>query len=277
MKFVAIDLKAADFEGKDIGHIGVVVVENNLIVSAKEILINYGNLRSKTEFEIMWNQVGPLLDRNLVVAFNANKQMSLLLSMLDKHGIERSAFNFACSRFIAKKLWRNLNNYKLSTIANSLEIDYKEENVKENAIVCSEIFIKALQSMKVSSAEALYDVLQLQLGYIDNDTYRPVGRQVSSNEKISLKQCTSLLNKNVVFTGTLESMVRREAMKRVIKAGGVCANTVNQNTDVLVIGVQSRVKLRGKSKSSKMLRAERLREDGKSIYVITEDEFLKMI
>jgi len=134
-----------------------------------------------------------------------------------------------------------------------------------------------LQVMRVSTAEALYDSLELKLGHIDSINFTPIARKLSSNKKNELIQSLGLINKNVVFTGTLGSMVRRDAMKKVINTGGFCSNVVNKNTDVLVIGVQSIAKLRGGTKSSKMLRAERLKEEGKDILIITEDEFLKMI
>lgn len=297
MNFVAIDIKCAGFEDKDISSIGVAVVENNLIVSSREFLIDskgkhsrFNLLSNEIEdnhikniygFPMVWNEIRPLLEGNLVVAFNANVQMNLLLDMLGKYQIEIPTLNFACSRFAAKKLWRNLDNYMLSTIADSLEIDYREGNSEENAIVCSEIFLRALQVMKFSAIEELYDALKLQLGHIDSTKYSSVGRGLQNNDAANKTkeriQSLGLKNKNVVFTGTLESMVRREAMRKVISIGGFCSGTVNQNTDVLVVGVQSRAKLRGKTKSSKMLRAERFKEEGKNIMIITEDEFLKMI
>lgn len=277
MNFVAIDLNYYDLQGKDSWSIGIATVKDNLIVSAKEYSFGSDYIKSKVGFSIIWNEISVLLESNIVTAFNANKQINLLMNMLDKYQIERPKINFACSRFIAKKLWRSLDNYKLSTIAKELDISYEEKDIKENAIVCSEIFLKALQEMKASSIEVLYDSLELQLGYIDSISYIPIARKISVNRKLGLIKSFDLINKNVVFTGTLQSMVRRDAMKKVIKVGGFCSNIVNRYTDILVIGVQSSAKLRGKSKSSKMLRAERLKEEGKDIIIITEDEFLKMI
>jgi len=270
LNFVAIDLKAANFQGKESCSIGIAVVENKIIVSTRAILIKSDDIESKAEFIIVWNELRTLLEKNLVVAFNANKQINLLLSILDNYKIQRPILDFACSRFISKKLWRDLNNYKLSTIADNLGIKYKEESVEKDAVICSEIFLKALQEMKVSSSDMLHDSLGLKLGHIIDTKYIPVSRKISY-QRIGLR------NKNVVFTGTLQSMVRREAMKKVISIGGFCSSSVNQNTDVLVIGVQSRVKLRGKSKSSKMMRAERLKKEGKDILIISEDEFLRII
>ena len=270
MNFVAIDLKVANFEGKDSCSIGIVVVENKIIVSTRKILIKSDDIESKSEFIIVWNELRTLLEKNLVVAFNANKQINLLLSILDNYKIQHPILDFACSRFIAKKLWRDLNNYKLSTIADNLGINYKAESAETNAIVSSELFLKALQEMKVSSSDMLHDSLDLKLGHLNDTKNIPVSRKISY-------QHIGLRNKNIVFTGTLQSMVRRDAMKKVISIGGFCSSSVNQNTDVLVIGVQSRAKLRGKSKSSKMVRAERLKEEGRDILIITEDEFLRMI
>jgi len=296
LNFIAIDLNTADLENKKLSSIGIAVVEAGVIVSTREYLISskesFGesnifvvdfkaeNVKDSYEFPVVWNEIKPMLENNVVIAFNANLKMSLLMNTLDKYEIQHPSIKFSCSRFIAKKIWRKLSNYRLSAIADNLNIGFKEDSTKESAIVYSKVFLEALREVKVSSIEELHNILELQLGYMDKDSCSTVGRKLGNkdiqNKTAGFPKCHGLINKNVVFTGTLESMVRREAMGKVIKIGGFCSSVVNQNTNILVVGVQSRAKLRGKSKSSKMLRAERLIKEGKDILIITEDEFLNM-
>lgn len=296
MNFIAIDLNAADLESKNLSSIGIVTVKDSVIVSAREYLIspkerydesnvfmegiNDKHISDSYEFPVVWNEIKPMLESNLVVAFNANLKISLLRNALDKYEIQYPNIEFSCSRFVAKKVWRKLSNYRLSTIAEHLNIDFNQDNTKESAIACSKMFLEILRTANVSNIEQLHILLDLNLGHMDRNSYSAVGRKLRNkdipNKTAGFNQYHRLANKNVVFTGTLESMVRREAMRKVISIGGFCSNVVNQNTNVLVVGVQSRVKLRGKSKSSKMLRAERLIKEGKEILIITEDDFLNM-
>jgi len=81
----------------------------------------------------------------------------------------------------------------------------------------------------------------------------------------------------LVFTGTLESLTRKEAMQKVVNAGGKCMDSVNKRADYLVVGEKDFNKLRGGNKSSKMLKFEKLIFEGFGIEIIKEDDFLKML
>ena len=79
-----------------------------------------------------------------------------------------------------------------------------------------------------------------------------------------------LAGKNVLFTGTLTECDRKSAQAMVKTAGGVSARAVNAALDVLVVGTG-----RG-AKSSKQKKAEVLIDEGASIQIISEVEFLAM-
>ena len=81
----------------------------------------------------------------------------------------------------------------------------------------------------------------------------------------------------VVFTGTLESMVRRDAMQHVLDLGGHCTATVTKHTNLLVVGDQDFRKFTDGLSSSKMKAAQRLRAAGGDIELIAEDDFLRML
>jgi DNA ligase (NAD+) len=73
----------------------------------------------------------------------------------------------------------------------------------------------------------------------------------------------SLINKNFVITGTLESMTRNEAAKIIFSRGGHVMTGLSKNTDYLIAG---------KKAGSKLKKAEML-----GITVLDEDDFLKMV
>ena len=59
----------------------------------------------------------------------------------------------------------------------------------------------------------------------------------------------------MAFTGTLQSMVRRTAMQRVVNLGGSCGDSVTKNTGFLVVGDQDFRKFTDGISSSKMKRS----------------------
>jgi len=89
------------------------------------------------------------------------------------------------------------------------------------------------------------------------------GVQIQYLNKDSGKQEGVFSGKNVVLTGTLESMKRADAKAKIEAAGGVVSSSVSKKTDLVIVG---------DSPGSKFSKAQQL-----GIKVITEDEFLTMI
>ncbi|MCX7015871.1 MAG: BRCT domain-containing protein [Candidatus Sumerlaeota bacterium] len=75
-----------------------------------------------------------------------------------------------------------------------------------------------------------------------------------------------------VFTGTLETMIRKEAELRVEALGGYVSGVVNRDTRFLVCGKQS-----VSHKTTKLLAAEDENRKGASIRIIDEVEFLSLL
>jgi DNA polymerase-3 subunit epsilon len=115
--------------------------------------------------------------------------------------------------------------------------------------------------------------------------YRPVGMKKfqHSNLKDLVAQTDEFspdhpfFNKNVVFTGTLKSMVRKEAAQLVVNAGGRCSNSVNRETNFLVIGDLDFRKLKDGTKSNKIKKAEELIEAGYDLEILSEKDFLELL
>jgi len=86
-----------------------------------------------------------------------------------------------------------------------------------------------------------------------------------------------LFGATVVFTGTLESMPRRQAAQLVVDSGGRCSSSVTTETNLLVVGIQDLRTFRdGETRSSKMRKAEVVLSKGGEIEIVSEDEFLKL-
>lgn len=86
-----------------------------------------------------------------------------------------------------------------------------------------------------------------------------------------------LKNKRIVFTGALQSMLRKNAIKAVELAGGSVKNYVSKETDYLVVAPKQLSMFETEHKSRKQLVAEKINYDGGSIKIISEEEFLRMI
>ncbi len=79
-----------------------------------------------------------------------------------------------------------------------------------------------------------------------------------------------LAGKRFLFTGTLAAMERRRAQQLVEEAGGHLASSVSRELDFLVIGSEGKP-------GSKLSKARKLIEEGASVRILSEAEFLKII
>ena len=80
-----------------------------------------------------------------------------------------------------------------------------------------------------------------------------------------------------VFTGTLERMLRKDAMQAVVDLGGQVGNSVTKKTNYLILGNNDYCPLITEGKSSKQKKAESLKLAGNDIEIISEDVFYDMI
>jgi DNA polymerase III subunit epsilon len=223
-----------------------------------------------------------------VVAHNASFDMSVLRYVLNVYGIDYPNLKYACTWMMSKKTWPGLISYKLDYISRQLGVGFKHHNALEDAYACSEI---ARASYKLNSASSFDDLLVklgISCGRLYTNGYIPSsikgeGRfnYVKAGEITAatgdFDENNPLYQKTVIFTGTLQSMLRKEAMQKVVNAGGFCSDNINKDTNYLVVGMQDYKSFSEGQKSSKLKKAEQLISKGYGIELINEDDFLSMI
>lgn len=87
----------------------------------------------------------------------------------------------------------------------------------------------------------------------------------------------SLKGKNVVFTGTLCSMKREDAIELAIRSGARIQNFVTEETDILVLAPRQLDIFGADVRSRKLIKAEELRKKSDKIKIISEKEFLSLL
>lgn len=144
---------------------------------------------------------------------------------------------------------------------------------EETAIDLAEHFGSIDRLKKASKEEllAIYDIGEVVADSIYNwfrqkrnqkliDNLMKIGVKILPPERIAKK----LLGRTFVLTGTLESMSRDEAEKKIRLQGGHPTSSVSKRTDYLVVG--------SKPGSTKLKKAKELR-----VKIIGEKEFLELI
>lgn len=121
---------------------------------------------------------------------------------------------------------------------------------------------KVLEDGIISNEE--YD--ELMKGF--NDFINPI-----KEEKIS--GIPNFQDKIFCLTGTFNSGSKESIEKRIIEKGGICGKGVTTKTDYLIVGGSGSDAWKFGNYGGKVQKAMELKEKGKNIEIISEDEFLK--
>lgn len=83
--------------------------------------------------------------------------------------------------------------------------------------------------------------------------------------------------KNIVITGSLEKMTRKEAMQLIADYGGINGDSVTKKTDYLILGNNDYCSSIKNGKSAKHKKAEQLKLSGQNIEILPENVFYDML
>lgn len=174
-RFVCFDVETPNLRNDRMSAIGVSVVENAVITEEFYSLINPETsfdsfnialtgitpemAEKSPTFKDIWPTLGPLLRSGLLIAHNAQFDMSVLSKCLNAYGIPRRASaDYACTCRMGKRIVPQMENHKLDTMCRELNIHLDHHNAGSDARACAEILIYYINSgAKISDFVRKYD------------------------------------------------------------------------------------------------------------------------
>lgn len=168
MNYVAIDFETANRSRASACSLAAVTVENGQIVRSAYSLIrppvlqfDYWNVKihgitakdveDKPTFAELWDRIRPHLENKVVIAHNAAFDISVLRSVLKEYGLPHHGFRYACTVDIARRVWTDVENYKLSTLADRFAIQFDHHHALHDARTCAKIALLAREAVKATS------------------------------------------------------------------------------------------------------------------------------
>lgn len=299
MNFTAIDFETANEKVSSVCQVGIATVNNGKIVEKVEWLVrpveNLFNrfntyvhgitaekVENEPEFDEIWPKIRKYLEGQTIIAHNASFDISVLRNVLDIYTIEYPKADYVCSVKIAKKVWRDIDRHGLKSLTAHLGIEFTHHEAAEDAFASAEIVRRAAREIGVDSLEMLLKQLEIHPGKLYPGGYLPIRQLNEFNlKKVDLSKLNPdhpFYSQTVVFTGKMDNIVRHVAMQNVANCGGICAASVNEYTNFLVIGNDSfrRYKKEG-HRSSKIKKTENLIENGYTVEMITEEDFIRLL
>lgn len=300
MNFIAIDFETANNRRDSICSIGLVKVKDKEVVEKIHTYINPEQsfdpynitihgidedmVGDAPTFKEYWPILKQYIENELIVAHFSSFDMSVLRHSLNAIKEPYPTFQFACSYQISQKVWPELINYKLTTLAKYLGIEFTHHDALEDAYACSLVIKKALEAADCDDLTELTKKFNMRLGKHNGESYIASGNKKTRGDLSLLSTSIEKFDTehpfyeaSIVFTGTLNSMVRKEAAQKVVDLGADCSNSVNRNTTHLVIGDYDLTRFSEGFKSSKIVKAEMLLMKGQRIEIISEIEFVRMV
>jgi len=310
--FIAIDFEIANENMSSACSIGLAYVDNNEIVKEQYFLIKPPNLQfdpsftaihgitkkdviGQKNFDEVWELIKGDITSNIIVAHNAQFDMSVLFSCLQHYSIPIPSFSYMCSIPISTKACQDRKvGQSLKERCSYFGIELADHHhAGADARACAELVISSVKSKEKSSLQAYCqayrtifakEFTELKAQTTFQKRRRP---QKPKFNAVSISEVTAktedfnkdhiLYKKNIVFTGDLLSMDRKEAMQKTVDVGGIIKSGVSSKTNYVVVGTQDPKLVGASGISTKEKKAKELKTKGVNIEIIQEDSFIKLL
>lgn len=204
LNFVAIDFETANKYANSACSLAVVTVENGQItkrgyslikppfmqfdeecIAIHEILPK--DVMDKPTFDKLWPAIYENhLKGKLVIAHNAKFDIGVLRATLDHYNIEWPELDYTCTVKISKRVWPDLQNHKLNTLAAYLGYEFKHHYALDDAEICAQVAIAAAKKRGVQSMDQLLANIGLAKESFITDDRREKVKEEASGEQMSL-------------------------------------------------------------------------------------------
>lgn len=275
LDFTAIDFETMTPEMTSACAIGIVRVENGVIVQKFYSLINpvpdsrtFNNshvhgitpemVEKAPTFEELWPTIRGYLEHQIIVAHNASFDMAVLDQTSDAYHID----------FKIQEVIDTLDITKMGLAESCALAGIPLEDHHDalcDATACAKIILLAsgvrfeLPKKNDHLKPSMFSGKQ-----VDSETKKPL-----CDEQVDCKD-TPFFHKKVVLTGTLFSYPKREEIACILRRYGADINTsISKVTDIVIVG--------SGAGPSKMKKIEDFNSQGCNIRVILEDELLEIM
>lgn len=308
INFVAIDFETANQNRASACSVGMVKVQNGKITETYYSLINPETdfdsynifihgitpemVQGEKNYQKISNDILKFTDGFPLVAHYAPFDMGVIRDSNEKYSIQNFRRQYFDSYYLSLQYIKALN-YKLNNLAELIGFPFEHHNALGDAKACAEIILYLCERNQISNINDLISGARYKkFGEIDGTSrvgFLRGSKPGSHSQGIDINTIIESVNtdsidprhifymRNACFTGKLRSMTRVEAMEHFAAQGGIPEKNVTKKTDYLVMGDQDLRIVGETGKSSKIKKAEKLLENGQSIQLLGEYEFIQMI
>ena len=207
---------------------------------------------------------------SILVGHNVNFDVNFIYDNCELLHLPQFTNDFIDTMRIARKLFPDLKNHKLVTLASSLGVSY--ENIHRSLSDC-----EATACVYDLMRTAVYEKYGTCEDFSKKSGYKKTsaGDIVAQTSNFDVEN--PLYGKVCCFTGALDHFSRKDAMQLVTNLGGVCSDNVTKKTNYLILGNTDYCRNVKGDKTSKMKKAEKAMLSSQDIQIISENIFYEMV
>lgn len=190
MNFVALDFETANSSRDSVCSIGLVEYEQGQLKQEYYRLVkpkrnyfssfNIGihgikeqDVEDASEFGELWErEIRDLIEGKLVVAHNAQFDMSVLRAVLDQYNLPYPMIAYNCTVNISKKTW-HLPKYNLNIVSDHLGIPLNHHQALDDARASAQILVKAAEALHATNEKDLIEKTGTTNGMMFDSGYEP--------------------------------------------------------------------------------------------------------
>ena len=290
LTFNSIDVETANADRASICQIGIVHVRDGKIQDQWQTLVNpeawfdewntmihgidESAVRQSPTLPEVRDELRARLRGTVLVSHTSFDRVAFQRA-IERYDLEQLQVTWLDSAKIVRRAWPESygrSGYGLKNVANDLGILFNHHDALEDARAAAEIVLHVCASTETDIDDWLRRV---------SSPIHPSTSGSSSSRSAPVKREGNaegaLYGETMLFTGTLDSMPRREAADIAAKSGCHVVDRASEKVTMLVMGMQDTTKLNGYEKSSKHRKVEAMIESGSEIQILSERDFLELM
>ncbi len=160
--YVAFDVETPNYRNDRMSAIGITVMEDGEITEEFYSLVNPEThfdlfntqltgisaemVQGEPTFPELWEKIGPLLSKGILVAHNATFDLSVLAHCLRAYEIPwKPKVKYACTVRMSRQMHPEAENHKLNTMCNLLGIELDHHHAGSDSRACGKILLRCLE------------------------------------------------------------------------------------------------------------------------------------
>lgn len=230
-------------------------------------------LASAPAIENILPELYDFLGSSIIIGHNVNFDINFLYDNFEEVLEKPLSNDFIDTMRLSRNLHPEEKHHRLSDLCERYALDYSSAH---RSIKDCELTFSCYNKL-LSEINDTFDNFDSFLQSRIKHSSQGVKAKDIHSEKTDFDITHPLYGKVCVFTGTLEKLLRKEAMQLVANLGGINGDSVTKKTNYLILGNNDYCKTLKDGKSSKQKKAEKLKLEGNDIEILPETVFYELL